>query len=641
MAIQSIEIKNFKSIEYLNINIAELNAFVGKNGAGKTTILKAVKYFYENLVDMNTSNNYFDSNNFHKNTLEITLEFDLRKMFYGASGSFYSKIKSLVINNNQQIESFKVTMIQQKNSPIIWNLNYDERYIVYNSNPIYFCNTRSLSLTNWNDIWNVVGDLVNAKDANSISRELYSSLEDNKFKKFNSYTNLFENFLKSNNLSIHEYTKKEKIINLLQLQLGGKEFNSKEKVLDYFSDGTNSQNFILFLSYLSFEISRKRLKDVTVFLDEPELGLHPKMIDELMESIVKYSKNVKFVIFSHSSRLISYILQTTGELYNIYLKDSYTKLKKVIEVDNQQQKLIISEREASYFFSDFLFFVEGISEIELFTHKTIQSLFPILKKIDIINTNSNDHLIKLLLPKRSKVKIPYLVLYDLDKLVSFKTSTKKGNYIMKIESKWYSPLSDVNLIKKLKFNYSLKESKTYLLKRKKIDTLIEKEFKYSPPYEYMSRFKSVHRLINEFCLFNNIYSVETTIEGSIINEQSIKYIYNFYFKNNHKYKILQRLKVKDKVIIYRLLFNGKTDVLSKTADCVTNNNKIKKIIREQSISKNTGWITNFFDYYEKTILNQKQYQNDVNNKKKQERFSTDFPEIYAIIENINMRIEDE
>lgn len=125
--------------------------------------------------------------------------------------------------------------------------------------------------------------MVNAKDANEIEKSLFHTLKEDSFKKFNSYSNLFEEFLKINNISFNETSRKEKIITLLQVQLEGKEFINKAEKLDYYSDGTNSHNYLNFLIYIAYEISQKRLKDVTVLLDEPEWGLHPRMIDTLME----------------------------------------------------------------------------------------------------------------------------------------------------------------------------------------------------------------------------------------------------------------------------------------------------------------------------------------------------------------------
>ena len=641
MSIKSIEIKNFRSIDHLKINIVELNAFVGKNGSGKSTILKAVEYFYNNLLDMKATNDNFDSNNFYKRKLEIKIEYDLSRIIKFSNGSYLMKLFGFKFSEDYLSDNrFVVKMTQEKNGPINWNIDYDERYIIYNSNPVYFCNTRSISLTNWDEIWNVVGDLVNAKDASEIGTELHTSLKSDKFTNFNNYTKLFEKFLLSNNLSVHEYTKKEMIVNLLQLQLGGKKFISNNQNLDYYSDGTNSQNFILFLSYISFEISKKRLKDVTILLDEPELGLHPRMIDELMERIVQYSKNVNFMIFTHSPRLVAYILRNSGELYNVYLDNSYTKLKKIIKNKEVRYNFIITEREASYLFSDFLLFVEGVTEVELFSNRVIQNLFPFLKRIDVVNTTSNDHILRMILPKNNKVEIPYLVLVDLDKLINFKIQKDKSKCKFSIKSLWYSPLSDSDLINYLKFNYAKKEAKKYLSKFQQIEKFKEKSYRHDNRLKNISGFRNVYKEINDFCLFSNVYGVRTTIEGTIINDNSCKYIEKWRFtKNTELRKHLRKHDKKSRVVLNRMMFLGKTETLKSFGKA--DFGKEYSFIKNDIVEKNSSWISEFFDYYEQSVLKQKQYLVDKNNLKKVKRFSSDFPELYDIITIIRSKLSDE
>jgi predicted ATP-dependent endonuclease of OLD family len=641
MSIKSIEIKNFRSIDHLKINIVELNAFVGKNGSGKSTILKAVEYFYNNLLDMKATNDNFDSNNFYKRKLEIKIEYDLSRIIKFSNGSYLMKLFGFKFSEDYLSDNrFVVKMTQEKNGPINWNIDYDERYIIYNSNPVYFCNTRSISLTNWDEIWNVVGDLVNAKDASEIGTELHTSLKSDKFTNFNNYTKLFEKFLLSNNLSVHEYTKKEMIVNLLQLQLGGKKFISNNQNLDYYSDGTNSQNFILFFSYISFEISKKRLKDVTILLDEPELGLHPRMIDELMERIVQYSKNVNFMIFTHSPRLVAYILRNSGELYNVYLDNSYTKLKKIIKTKEVRYNFIITEREASYLFSDFLLFVEGVTEVELFSNRVIQNLFPFLKRIDVVNTTSNDHILRMILPKNNKVEIPYLVLVDLDKLINFKIQKDKSKCKFSIKSLWYSPLSDSDLINYLKFNYAKKEAKKYLSKFQQIEKFKEKSYRHDNRLKNISGFRNVYKEINDFCLFSNVYGVRTTIEGTIINDNSCKYIEKWRFtKNTELRKHLRKHDKKSRVVLNRMMFLGKTETLKSFGKA--DFGKEYSFIKNDIVEKNSSWISEFFDYYEQSVLKQKQYLVDKNNLKKVKRFSSDFPELYDIITIIRSKLSDE
>lgn len=640
MTIKTIEIKNFKSIKYIKLNISEINAFVGKNGTGKTTIFKAIEYFYKNLIDINPSDKHFDLENPYSDQLDISIEYDLSRISNFATGSYAFKLSNMMrtrdfFSNN----TYTVRLSQKRNEQIKWNVDYNERYIIFNSHPVYFCDARNISLTNWREIWNVVGDLVNAKDANEIIEELYSSLKNDSSEAFNKYSKIFESFLDKNDLSVTPYSKKSKIIKLLQVQLGGEVFISNNETLEYYSDGTNSQNYILFLMYIAFEVSRKRLKDVTIFLDEPELGLHPKMIDELMNKLVDYSKHVKFIIFSHSSRLVAFVLRNNGELYNIFLKNFYTHIKRIDKAIDDKYKLIVTEREASYLFSDFLLFVEGVTEVEIFNHQVLNNLFPILKRIDIINTNSNDHILKMMLPKRNKISIPYLVLIDLDKLIDFNiTSSTQCKFT--ISNLWYSPLVDKDLHQKLKYNFAKKSSKHYLYALNNIQHMIKSSFSYSEKFHLIDNFEKTYSDIKQFCLLDDVYPVRTTIEGSLINKNSNKY-FNRWRKNRNPNARLSdnSLNLEEKVVLNRLICSGKTDILTdyKSQTSRPNFNRIDI----ESIKKNSEWISEFLNFYDENVLQQKQFASDYDNSKKKARFAKDFPELYDILNNINKRISDE
>lgn len=62
MKLTSIEIKNYKSIKHLFVDIDSLTAIVGKNNFGKSTILYALQCFYGDKT--------VEFDNFHMDTKE-------------------------------------------------------------------------------------------------------------------------------------------------------------------------------------------------------------------------------------------------------------------------------------------------------------------------------------------------------------------------------------------------------------------------------------------------------------------------------------------------------------------------------------------------------------------------------------------
>ena len=92
MPLTRIRIENYKSIKRCNMDVNELNLLIGANGTGKTNILDAVNYFYNNLTQEQVDNNVFDINNRFSNQVKITLTFDLSE--------FVKISKSNTDNNN-------------------------------------------------------------------------------------------------------------------------------------------------------------------------------------------------------------------------------------------------------------------------------------------------------------------------------------------------------------------------------------------------------------------------------------------------------------------------------------------------------------------------------------------------------------
>lgn len=77
MPLARIIIQNFKSIQRCDIALSEINTFLGENGTGKTNLLEAINYFYENLISEAKRDNIFDENNRYSNEVRITFVYDL------------------------------------------------------------------------------------------------------------------------------------------------------------------------------------------------------------------------------------------------------------------------------------------------------------------------------------------------------------------------------------------------------------------------------------------------------------------------------------------------------------------------------------------------------------------------------------
>ena len=77
--IEKVIIKNFRTIDNLELNFSNMNSIVGPNNVGKTTVLQAI----DNVLGESYVLSKFNINDFHDNDNDtITIEISLTKSFY-------------------------------------------------------------------------------------------------------------------------------------------------------------------------------------------------------------------------------------------------------------------------------------------------------------------------------------------------------------------------------------------------------------------------------------------------------------------------------------------------------------------------------------------------------------------------------
>lgn len=243
------------------------------------------------------------------------------------------------------------------------------------------------------------------------------------------------------------YDYQDLVLNYIKVGLSGHKFNIDGYELNTQSDGTNSHRFIeLFLS-LIISLTRREFITPIVYIDEPELGLHPKLNERLIHNIHslyrsfkknntkkqlgKYATPYPTVIMStHSPNILKAIIRLFKDEreHNIFHFTLNEKRITHVSLLNSRFKdkrflNIFSDNEARLFFSEFILFVEGETELELFGNLELINKFPFLNRVDVYKTN--EVLLKAMNPRNSNASIPHLTIYDADKMVSYDFSDKK------------------------------------------------------------------------------------------------------------------------------------------------------------------------------------------------------------------------
>ena len=668
MGIENIEIENYKSIKKCKLNLKQLNALIGENGCGKTNIISAIRYFYSNLISENNDNEIFDKNNSFNNTVKIKIQYnckELRKIISNKirnelftedtgkekqNAEYYSKIYSLIDKDKIELQLTKI-----KNQPIKWNIEpRANREIIYNIFPIYTIDAKNINVESWNLIWKEIGDLIKIENsvATNFQQQIVEILEESQDKKIAKRFSELEKVLQDSEIQIKKYTQREYATAITKMYYNGEKFEISEHKPDYYSEGTNSFNYINTLINIVNAIRKKKIKFPTIIIDEPEISLHHKYIDKISENIIDKSKKIQFLLATHSSRILKNILKEESDdrkVFNLRYKNKYTHCSEMKLLDEKRQITFIEDEHVNCYFSDMLILVEGESELELLNNKYLKILYPILKNIDIIKASSNKVIENSLLPNKRNYKTPYLIIVDMDKIIiknkeqnKMDIKNKDGYFVFNNKENYY---------------YGKKRLETYY-KRKRIEKMTEKcRFHYKLPFYSCDdqNFYELKKYIKEYFLNYNIFVNETTLEGLLVNNENYFIFWKFYKKLIGKQKDIKdleeyydNLNEHDKVNLLRLLVSGKTDYILKLSELDKMPKEIYNMIKKYITNKTSGWISLWIEYYLIYLL-RIDYTNDENKcrklnnellrKKEQckDGFHNDFIELSNLLKEITKR----
>lgn len=387
--LQKLSIRNFRSLKDVSVDLQKINLLIGPNNSGKSNFLKAFEFLYlffnkEKLTMEDFSRNYFgfwEPVRLDNKTEPITFGFSYRLgkdryehyllEIFGASGnhkpiyreligiakedlhnikidnvklykdSFYSfKIN---IRNNAPVE--KVLNNFELSSPNIHNyvlflnednkLSYSEEdfyglnfiqsfqsklayqlsfifleILIYEPDTYKLINPGKLGTENYleKDASNLVSFLDNMRDSNpeileAIRHDLQDCIEDFADIRF-------------------EKVDKEGV---LFKRIGLIDKRNKVFWADELSEGT-----LYFLALLS--IIHQPDPPRLVLLEEPEKGIHPRRIHEVMEYIFRmaHKKEIQIILTSHSPHLVDEFYEMPESVFVFEMENGLTKVRNLL-----------------------------------------------------------------------------------------------------------------------------------------------------------------------------------------------------------------------------------------------------------------------------------------------------------------------
>lgn len=334
MKIEKVHIKNIKGIKDLELSfkkdneILDVIVLAGVNGSGKTTILESIKDFFNN-----TNINYDEPEKSNIN-LDIFFE-DFEKEKYRP---FFN------LNNQKQARIFFSILlgythytIENKALESIKKYNNSLKIIyVPAENKFEEIQTYSTTLSREYNFINIINS--------NVIRDIPS------------YIATRRNYLATieEDLTMKEVTNKvvneiNSIFDILELDVKLKGFSKDEKTMPIFENSAGEEFDIndlssgekqLFLRTLSIKMLEP--KNSIILIDEPELSLHPKWQQRIIEVYKKIGENNQIIIATHSPHILGSV---SNENIFILYRDEKGKIEAKTGKNMDIKTFILANKE--------------------------------------------------------------------------------------------------------------------------------------------------------------------------------------------------------------------------------------------------------------------------------------------------------
>ena len=301
MKIEKVHIKNVKGIKNLELSfkknnkILDLIVLAGVNGSGKTTILESIKDFFNNK-----NVNYDEPKKSNVNLNIFFEEFEKKKIKEAEKSSnnnkrplwdFFSALQNYEIYIKRSDKHYHTHIAKKFDIP---------PKIIYVPAENKFEEIQTYSTT--------------------LSKEykFINTINSNVIRDIPSYIATRRNYLATieEDLTMKEITNKvvneiNGIFDILELDVKLKGFSKNEKTMPVFENSAGEEFDIndlssgekqLFLRTLSIKMLEP--KNSIILIDEPELSLHPKWQQRIIEVYKKIGENNQIIVATHSPHIL-------------------------------------------------------------------------------------------------------------------------------------------------------------------------------------------------------------------------------------------------------------------------------------------------------------------------------------------------
>lgn len=333
MKIKNLHIKEFKGLRDISINFEkndeplDLLVLAGSNGSGKTRVLESILKYFQDYLDYKQNN--IEVGIFYEEKEKNCIS-NVQNFFYGLKNFSYHEVNNPLYEIHIEIKK-KLDILPK---------------IIYVPTEINFqkMNTASTTLVQEYKFINIVNTNLIKDIPSYIATKMISAMLKNKNEKvgdvqkkvFNEINEIFENL--SIDVKVEDISQDGRNITLFT-NSSGDEFDINE-----LSSGEKQ----LFLRTLAIKMLNP--ENSIILIDEPELSLHPKWQQRIVDVYRKIGKNNQIIIATHSPHILGsvrkenimlldkddegkIVVRTGDELYDSYGQPTDRVLKDIMGLE--------------------------------------------------------------------------------------------------------------------------------------------------------------------------------------------------------------------------------------------------------------------------------------------------------------------
>jgi len=345
MKIKNLHIKEFKGLRDISINFEkndeplDLVVLAGSNGSGKTRILESIlRYFQDHL---NYKQNNIEAGIFYEEKEKNCIS-NVRDFFYGLESFSYCEANDPLREKHIEIKN-KLDILPK---------------VIYVPTEINFqkMNTASTTLVQEYKFINIVNTNLIKDIPSYIATKMISAM------------------LKNKNEKVGDVQKKvfneiNEIFEILDIDVKVEDISQDGKNMPIFTNSTGDKFDInelssgekqLFLRTLAIKMLNP--ENSIILIDEPELSLHPKWQQRIVDVYRKIGKNNQIIIATHSPHILGsvrkenimlldkdnegkIVVRTGDELYNSYGQPTERILEDIMGLKTTRNQEIFDKLE--------------------------------------------------------------------------------------------------------------------------------------------------------------------------------------------------------------------------------------------------------------------------------------------------------